>query len=399
MSPHPYLTVALLAALAVPATLATPLDVVPTGAAAPEIQATALPVLGSVAVTGASETQATVSAVVITNLVATTVRVEYGPTPAYGAQTAAQTIPGSLLPRTRVLTLDGLAPGTVHHFRVVASNAFATVAGPDATVTTLASGVADGTAVPSLPALPGLPGATSPLGGGGGGGGRPTPPDDQPDADPLAPVLAASPVIGERMAVAPAAGTVLVRLPGSERFAPLSSGAAIPIGSVIDTRRGRITMTTALPDGAVQTASFWGGTFTVRQARTGSGIVRLRLQAATGCSRPAGAARGHSEDARRNGRAASRRPALWGKDRNGRYRTEGANSVATVRGTEWLTVNRCDGTLTRVREGAVLVRDLRTGRGVLVTAGRSYLARAKAAVGSGRARADRTPPARKGSPG
>jgi hypothetical protein len=46
-----------------------------------------------------------------------------------------------------------------------------------------------------------------------------------------------------------------------------------------------------------------------------------------------------------------------------------------VRGTVWATVDRCDGTLTRVKEGKVLVRDLRRKRSVLVGAGRSYLAR------------------------
>ena len=37
---------------------------------------------------------------------------------------------------------------------------------------------------------------------------------------------------------------------------------------------------------------------------------------------------------------------LWGKDRGSRFRTHGRDSVATVRGTRWLTTDRCDGTLT-----------------------------------------------------
>lgn len=49
--------------------------------------------------------------------------------------------------------------------------------------------------------------------------------------------------------------------------------------------------------------------------------------------------------------------------------------MATVRGTLWQTVERCDGTLTRVRQGVVVVRDLRLRRAVRVTAGHSYLAR------------------------
>ena len=66
---------------------------------------------------------------------------------------------------------------------------------------------------------------------------------------------------------------------------------------------------------------------------------------------------------------------LWARDRGGRFRTYGNNSVATARGTAWVTTDRCDGTVTRVREGAVAVKDRRTGRTVIVRAGRSYLAR------------------------
>jgi hypothetical protein len=48
--------------------------------------------------------------------------------------------------------------------------------------------------------------------------------------------------------------------------------------------------------------------------------------------------------------------------------------VATVRGTYWETVDRCNGTLTVVRKGAVSVRDIHRRRTVLVRAGHSYFA-------------------------
>ena len=54
-------------------------------------------------------------------------------------------------------------------------------------------------------------------------------------------------------------------------------------------------------------------------------------------------------------RRRSRRGAkLWAKDKRGRFRTRGSNSVATTRGTFWLTQERCKGTLTKVYEGAVV---------------------------------------------
>jgi hypothetical protein len=94
-----------------------------------------------------------------------------------------------------------------------------------------------------------------------------------------------------------------------------------------------------------------------------------------GCGRRSGAARAAAVSARRRPRKG-----LWGHDKGGRFRTHGRNSVATVRGTTWLVEERCEGTLTRVKDGAVVVRDLRRGRSVTVRAGHSYLARDARAI-------------------
>jgi hypothetical protein len=47
-----------------------------------------------------------------------------------------------------------------------------------------------------------------------------------------------------------------------------------------------------------------------------------------------------------------------------------------VRGTEWDTIDRCDGTLTVVHRGTVLVTDFRRKITIPVRAGKSYLAAA-----------------------
>jgi len=73
--------------------------------------------------------------------------------------------------------------------------------------------------------------------------------------------------------------------------------------------------------------------------------------------------------------ATTKRRKLWGSDKGGRFRTHGRNSVATVRGTRWSTRETCAGTVTRVMQGAVEVRDLRAGRTVTVRKGHAYLAR------------------------
>jgi ferric-dicitrate binding protein FerR (iron transport regulator) len=60
---------------------------------------------------------------------------------------------------------------------------------------------------------------------------------------------------------------------------------------------------------------------------------------------------------------------------HGRFRTRGRNSTATVRGTQWSVADRCDGTLTTVKQGTVRVRDLRLKRTLTLRSGQSYLAR------------------------
>ena len=116
--------------------------------------------------------------------------------------------------------------------------------------------------------------------------------------------------------------------------------------------------------------------FAVRQPHSGCGRVDVYLRGGSfkRCARPArrgGARRASASKTRRVRR-------LWGRDSGGKYRSHGRHSHATVRGTRWLTEDRCDGTFTRVTHGTVLVRDYKRHRSVLVRAGHSYLAKARA---------------------
>jgi hypothetical protein len=144
----------------------------------------------------------------------------------------------------------------------------------------------------------------------------------------------------------------------------------VPVGAIIDTRRGSVRLTSALPGGTTQTGTFHGGLFEVRQPAGTGGMTELVLRG----PRPTCSTRGARAAA-----SSARRPprALWGSDNHGRFRTRGSNSLATVRGTRWYMADRCDGTLTRVTRGSVSVRELRTGRTVVVTAGHSHLARGR----------------------
>jgi hypothetical protein len=56
----------------------------------------------------------------------------------------------------------------------------------------------------------------------------------------------------------------------------------------------------------------------------------------------------------------------------GRFRTRGRHGAATVRGTMWLTQDRCDGTLVFVRHGLVAVRDFTRKRTFMVPAGKRH---------------------------
>ena len=184
------------------------------------------------------------------------------------------------------------------------------------------------------------------------------------------------PVLGRTLIVSPGSGRVLVRRPGSLRFRILHDPSRLPVGSVVDARAGRVELVTSVAaDGRLQAGKFWGSRFQVRQGRNGRGMTSLVLRGGSfaSCRRPTA---GGSSHRMASTSAVRRVRRLWGRDRGGRFRTHGRHSQATVRGTRWLTEDRCDGTLTRVTSGSVAVRDRVRHRTVLVRAGRSYLARA-----------------------
>ena len=64
--------------------------------------------------------------------------------------------------------------------------------------------------------------------------------------------------------------------------------------------------------------------------------------------------------------------AVWGNG-HGKFTTTGRYAAATVRGTTWLTEDRCDGTLIVVKRGVVTVLDKVRHKTITVTAGHSYL--------------------------
>ena len=162
-------------------------------------------------------------------------------------------------------------------------------------------------------------------------------------------------------------GVVLVKLPGSTAFAPLSHDSQIPVGATVDATKGRVRIVTALPGGKLQSADFFQGVFVVTQAKSGLATMALSAGNFGVCGKARRAATAAKSTSVRK---------LWAAGK-GKFRTKGRYAVATIRGTTWLTDDRCNGTLIRVTQGAVTVRDLVRKKNVVVTKGHSYLAKSK----------------------
>jgi len=159
---------------------------------------------------------------------------------------------------------------------------------------------------------------------------------------------APKPEQGRSVVLEPVSGDVQVRPASSTRYRDLDARRRYPVGVTVDAQEGAVRLIVARGDGGVSRAVFSAGKFTVTQAREGDPVATLRL---TGPSY-ADVCDGATAAAKRRKRV--RR--LWG-DGKGSFRTSGRYSAATVRGTRWLTEDRCDGTITRVVRGEVLVDD------------------------------------------
>jgi hypothetical protein len=175
------------------------------------------------------------------------------------------------------------------------------------------------------------------------------------------------PVLHKSVNLLPARGTVRIKLPGKKHFKVLADGAQVPLGTIVDTRHGRVHLVAASnKSGGTATALFYAGIFKLGQTKGSKPITVLTLVEKLSCK-----SSGKKASAARKKK---RKRRLWG-DGKGRFRTKGQFSSATVRGTKWLVEDRCTSTLTRVKRGKVAVRDFVKHKTVLVKAGKRYIAR------------------------
>ena len=178
------------------------------------------------------------------------------------------------------------------------------------------------------------------------------------------------PTYGDDVDTAPVSGTVRYKPPGSTQFQTLTAGVQVPVGTIFDTRDGRVRLTSAKGPGSdqTQTADFYAGLFQVRQPDEDrrSPTQPPRLQAT----------RLHRLHQRRGERTRTPPPppprplGQWPRTLPDSW----SPRLASVRGTTWFTQNRCDGTYFEVREGTVVVKDFTRDRTIVLHAGENYLA-------------------------
>ncbi|MEA2265076.1 MAG: hypothetical protein QOE27_659, partial [Solirubrobacteraceae bacterium] len=263
----------------------------------------------------------------------------------YDQQTPEQPVGSDFADHAVTAVVAGLTPNSTYHVRALAANSSGVTPSLDATFTTAAD---------------------------------PPPPP---------------PVLGKAVNAQPIAGTVLVLLPGQGHlaqaqahasaakgvgFIPLTEARQLPVGTIFDTSTGMVRLTSAtVVKGQPQTGDFGGGVFKLLQNRKERGLTELDLvvSAATAKTCPTVGKAAVAAASKALPKAVLN--LLRASDNKGRFRTKGRYSSATVRGTVWTMSDRCDGTLTTVKRGSVVVSDFRRKRQIVVRAGRSYLARAR----------------------
>jgi hypothetical protein len=196
------------------------------------------------------------------------------------------------------------------------------------------------------------------------------------------------PIFSQTANVAPVSGTVLVELPGTDVFVDVTTLRRIPIGAILDARRGTVAVTTAAnsTSTASQTADFSEGEFEIRQPAnqyivpvgTIASVTAAKLGPYTDIALYGGDFAVCNKHTGRDARTATassktvlRKLLASG---HGLFRTVGTDASAAVRGTTWLTEDLCGGTLIEVPHGIVQVDDFIHHREVLVKTGHSYLA-------------------------
>jgi hypothetical protein len=246
----------------------------------------------------------------------------------YNLSTAKTTLPGDFTSHSVSATISGLQPGAVYHVRLIANNGNGQMIGPDQTFK-----------APS--------------------GGAPPPP-----------------IVGRKENVKPTSGTVFVLEHG--QLVPLTQNTQLPTGTVIDTLHGSVSLVAASgTKGKKYTGTFGGAIFKIGQIAGGpnKGLTTLSIvEGANIIGAPSYAACTAPRAASAHAALSSKLLQTLRSRASGRFRSRGRYAAGTVRGTQWSTTDRCDGTVIAVQIHAVQVTDLVKHITIVVHAGHRYLA-------------------------
>lgn len=258
---------------------------------------------------------------------------EYGTSTAYGSSTGTASTTVTPAGASVSATLMGLEPYTTYHYRLLASDCTSPAcqaASADATFTT---------------------GATL------------------------------EPAIDTTVGALPTAGVILIELPSKHRFERLRAGELIPLGAIVDARKGTVLIESATGSGEQASGLFRGGIFAVTQPAGGTQTVLVLKSRLRGCpavkstkallAHTASARAKHTE--KRSHKVVNQ---VFG-NAHGKFATKGNYATAADQGTSWQIADRCDGTLVTVTIGQVEVTDLVHHRTVLLRAGHHYLVHAR----------------------
>ena len=182
------------------------------------------------------------------------------------------------------------------------------------------------------------------------------------------------PTAGKTVNVKLAGGSVRIKCPGKD-VANLLTPEQIPIECLVDVRRGTVDLESSTGSGSeTRSGLFWGGVFGVLQKEADNWDTELRLAGRLKCEKRKGSGARLSRRTYKRDKGGGRK--LWGSGK-GNFKTSGNYGSASVRGTTWLVIDRCDNsTLFKVREGTVWVNDFVKKKTVVLTQGEQYVAKA-----------------------
>ena len=182
----------------------------------------------------------------------------------------------------------------------------------------------------------------------------------------------------------PESGTVLVLLPGTTRYVPIAGVTSLPVGTLIDARKGVVLLTVASDLlGHLQTGEFRGGLFRFTQRLVKKKLItdiklaggKFSSICGSGATKKA-KARAASFGEPSWADAARRRIVRYLNSKaHGNFNVIGRNASGVERGTEWKTIDTCNSTEVHVLDGTVLVTDLVLDKTVTVKKGKTYVAR------------------------